>query len=208
MKIAILITGELRFKDKSHFESFKDTVKDYDVFISTYDRYKGLCEKLSDKYITHPSDVDCGIDLSQRGAVRTRGAVLQWFLLDNLIKTYKADLLKYDSILKIRTDLNLFGANISSHVKNLDDKTLYASTDLLFYSQANHFIKTFEPFFDKIKNYYWGKCADYIPLNYHHILHSDDNLAETQTLGVRSMRLVMPEVLISKRKPPERSRTL
>mgnify|MGYP003645587663 FL=1 len=200
MKLAILITGELRFKDRSHFESFKKKVRDHDVFISTYEKSKGLCEELSDKYIIHPADVDCGIDMSPRGCVRTVGAVLQWFHLDSLIKNYKDELLEYDYILKVRTDVDFFDADFAPHFNNLDDKTLYASTDLVFYSRTKHFIQTFGCFFDKIKNYYWGKCADYIPLNYHHILHSDDNLADTQTRGVRVFRLVMPEVLIAKRK--------
>jgi len=39
-KIAILITGQLRFKSKLSFDSFLNKIKNYDIFISTYDIYK------------------------------------------------------------------------------------------------------------------------------------------------------------------------
>lgn len=48
MKIAILITGELRIPD---FQNLYNSIKNYDIYISTYTEYYNIAKKLTDNFI-------------------------------------------------------------------------------------------------------------------------------------------------------------
>ena len=199
MTKAIIVTGELRFQDRAHFEHFKSFFADYDIFISTYTGYEKLCTELTSTSLRHSRDVEKKVCPNNR-AVYSLGVVLQWFHLDQILKTYESQLLKYDVVVKTRPDLALTDLSKKSweeSLKKVDKDTMYMRSDFSFYARSDHFIKTLKGFYHKIKTYYWGKITQYIPLNYDNILNSGDDCTRE---NVRFKWLVLPEVLIHSRK--------
>ena len=202
MKQALLITGELRFKSKDHFEQFYTLIKRYDVFISTYEEYSNICSKITDNYILHPRSITHQLPF-KRSDVHAVGAMLQYFHLDSVVSRYKNELLKYKYILKLRPDL-IFNSEILIHDKQVEPDTLYAASDLMFYATSHYFIQVFENYFDKIKTEYWDMVERYIPLNYDNILKSEIKNADVNTQaynGVRFNWLVLPSNIIEALRP-------
>ena len=212
MKTAIIITGELRFKGRVHFNRFCRLIKGYDVFLCTYPDYEPLAQKITKKYILLPRSAG-GI----RGKMQTN--IFQWLHLDNLLKEYLPELEQYDNILKLRTDIaftrgwvneahklrNSFtvkGNSVITHyLQSLEKNTLYATSDILFYASSSHFIKTFKDFYSDIYGKYWRKCINYYPLNFDSILKSECGNFHLGALvgdikGVRFNWLVLPSFII------------
>ena len=77
--------------------------------------------------------------------------MLQWLCMDEVIKTFKKELLTYDVICKLRFDTIIHGWDdyhefIAS--KNIHDDVMYNKSDLLFYSRSGVFVRAFEDFYD------------------------------------------------------------
>ena len=196
---ALILTGELRFKDRAHFEHFKSFFAGYDIFISTYEDYDKLCAELTNTYLLHPRDVE---GESDPGGIHAKGTVLQWFHLDKILKTYESQLLKYDVLVKVRSDLLLTEKSWEDPLHDVDKETMYMKTDYLFYARSAHFIKTLKDFYPKIKTHYWKKTFNYIPLNYDNILNSGDDCTPE---NVRFPWLFLPAILIQSQKNNERN---
>ena len=160
--LAILIIGKLRFSDTNHLNDFMNIINGFDIFISTYERYKKVGLKLKPKYL---NIVDDNIKVKADN-------IYQWYHLDQIINNKKTDLIKYKYIIKIRTDINITKIPLDIF-KSIEDNTMYYSTDLLFYSKSIYFIKVFENFYNLINNYYWGQDDVYLPINYDNILISN-----------------------------------
>ena len=151
MKIALIIIGELREIDKT-IELNREIFKNFDLFIGgyKYDRkyYKTLdCNKTlclsSMNYIKKNVPKKVGVKKYKR-------SMLQWHHLDFVIKKQEEELLKYDAILKIRTD-TVFNTTFS-FIKNkinslIKENNFFYYSDRIFFSKPDVFIKVF-------KNYY------------------------------------------------------
>ena len=201
MTQAIIVIGELRFRDRSHFERFKGFFADYDIFISTYTDYEKLCTELTSTYLLHSRDVEKHVCPNMRG-VASKGALLEWFHLDQILKTYEAQLLKYDVLVKVRSDLALTENSWEDSLSKVDKGTMYMKTNFLFYARSDHFIKALKDSYPKIKTHYWGNTYNYTPLNYDNILNSGDDCTPA---NVRFPWLFLPEVLLHLPKEGEES---
>ena len=160
MKKALLIPGQMRFVDKTHFFNFMNIIHDYDVYICTYKNYESIATKISKNVIFIEDFVDGNLFCKRRN-------LFQWIHLDILIKKYKTVLMNYDVLYKIRTDITLAKEIFESPV---EENTIYLKSDLLFYGKTTHFIHVFEDFYENIKTLYWNNSNKYIPLNYHNII--------------------------------------
>lgn len=200
-KTAIVLIGEMRFKSPHHFDSFLKAFEGYDIFVSTYEEYEGMCCQISNKCRLHPRDSS----LAPAGSPHL-GA---WFNLNSIVEDYADELLKYDNILKVRTDLMYPSNDFVGDIKNLQAQTLYANSDILFYSRSDYFVQIFKGLFSKITTDYWDKVKKYIPLNYDNILQSaiaNERVnypasSPTAPKGVRFNWLVLPQQIIDAQKP-------
>lgn len=162
MKIAVLINGELRFKNNDDLNKFKYIFREFDIFISTYKKFKKEAELLSDK-ILYVND-----------NLKLRRHEYQWYHLNNILKNFKNELLEYYCIVRMRTDILMEKLSLSyENFSNLEENTLYTKTDWIFYGLSKHFYYCFENFYKEIYNNYNVKNDVYIPINYNNILKSD-----------------------------------
>ena len=190
MKLAIILPGELRFESKEHFDDFYEKIKDFDVYISTYKRYESLCRMITPNY-TFVDDKNREDEiLGFAKSMGRRTGMWQYFHLSNVLRQYKNELLQYDCILKLRTDIIFSKPNLGK----VDDYTIYLSTDFVFYGKSAHFINVFENLFFDIKNYYFDKVGSYLPINYDNILNSDITCT-TQVMGLRYNWLILPKII-------------
>jgi hypothetical protein len=191
MKLAIILTGELRFESKEHFDDFYEKIKDFDVYISTYKRYESICRMITPHYtfVDDKNREDEILGFAKSMGSRRLG-LWQWFNLSNILKQYKNELLQYDCILKLRTDIIFSKPNLGK----VDDYTIYLSTDLVFYGKSAHFINVFDNYFFYMKNFYFDKVGSYLPINYDNILNSDITCT-TQVMGLRYNWLILPKII-------------
>jgi hypothetical protein len=186
-KIAIIITGELRFESKKHFINFINKLKIYDIYISSYLKYKPFCLKITKLencvFIDTNSDIDIG---------GIKDSIWQWLHLSHCIKTFHQKLLTYDYIIKLRTDIeiHLHKFTLDHYIQNIKNNTIYANTDIIFYAKAKYFIEVYENFFELIKTIYWNKINIYIPINYKNLLSSNISL-------IKFKWFILPKIIYS-----------
>ena len=187
-KVAVILTGQIRLnseKQKERWEEIKKELKDYDVYISTYDNYKSKAKELSKniftledqsvnsaEYLNLPKSNIHGDVNEQRGCKH----LWQHILLRGLVEKYHQKLSGYKYIVKIRNDQRFNIASIQERIKN-DPSFIYSSSDLLFGCSSQLFLDMFfhNNFIDYIKKT-WNRDEDYISINY-------SNLLKTLTSG-------------------------
>ena len=176
--VAILLSGELRFRDEVHFNKIKNLLSKYDVYISTYYRYENICKQLTNNYIFTDSKLP-------------QGNMYQWLHLDNIIKKWKSVLLNYDFIVKIRTDIEYNDFSIDD--LDISQNTIYPQTDQIFYGTSTDFINCYENMFDNVIGLYHKKSQHhYIDVNYENILKSDSES------DVKAGWLTLPKIIYGK----------
>jgi hypothetical protein len=161
--IAILIIGELRFKSRKMFNNFLLKIQPYTIYISTYSRYSLLANKITNNVLF--------LDKSDTYNPSYQRNMYQWLHLQNLLRNYKGDLIKYDTLYKIRTDI-VFDSNLFN--QEINDNIIYSFTDIVFFGKSNYFITIFENFFDDILLKYCGPYDKYFTINYTNLLNSDN----------------------------------
>lgn len=169
MKRVLLLTGQLRFNNVERFNNFTETIKGYDVFISTTREFEEFALKITSREnIIFLDDY-----MDKRYEVTRHNHIYQWMNLDLIIHEFKYKLLQYDVIYRIRTDIKF---NIIKLIKiPIEKETMYSYRDMLFFAEAKHFIKTFENFYNDIFTVYMGNTNKYIPLNYSNIMRLENN---------------------------------
>lgn len=176
MKVAFLLVGQLRFKDRSHFDSFNDFIKGGDLFINTYDSYSSIASniesdiidlKLNDPSFSLANPIDKKILNSFPGQFN------QWFLLTELTFSNINTLKDYDLVIKIRTDLSYNCDNFLNSVANFNSNCFYCFSDFFFYSNFDNFIFLFKDYWSKSVKPFIGKNDIYLPINYKNLLSSD-----------------------------------
>ena len=168
MKKVFILAGQLRFNNTDRLNNFIKMIKGYDVFISTTKEF----EKLALKITSSENIVFLDNYMDKRYKIPQFNSMYQWINLDLLIYNFKNKLLHYDAIYRIRTDINFNTIRLMKIV--IEKETMYSYRDIIFFSEAKHFIKTFENFYSDIYTIYIRNTNNYIPLNYSNIIRLED----------------------------------
>ncbi len=200
--IAVIITGDLSRNNKRFFRNnFYNKLKSYDLFISTYKQdlsYVDLINKKQIKYL----NLEDSYKLEEK-KLKMKKTILklkdilsridQWYHLDKIICDNYELLKNYDLIIKVRPDMFFENFNLLKKIK-LDEKSIYACTDILFYGKSQHFLEVFSSFYKKIPTIYAFAEGQYLPLNYKNLLESDFDY-----FGINNIfRLALPKLIIDK----------
>ena len=194
--LAIVIPGELRFKDKVHLETFVKYIEGYDTYISTRHEYKELASKLSTNYT-----------LTSNREQLYPGRMYQWYHLQNILQSYHYLLSKYTTVVKLRTDVNYNTSLMNVFSKHDKDDILYANSDRTFYTSGLMFIQIFTDIFNKFKKY-MNTGGTYYPINYDNLLKSEikhlPDVKYNDSVILRTEWLVYPSNIYTRRAPTNR----
>jgi hypothetical protein len=169
MKIAILILGELRIPD---FKNLYNSIKNYDIYISTYTEDYNIAKKLTDNVIT----TDRKDNLIFNKKTIPYPNIYQWWHLNKLLIDYKKELQNYDILLKTRSDCYFIKPLTDEDFLNIDMSFFYMNSDHSFYSSVNIFYNLFENYYDDILNKYLDKGDKYFDINYNNLIQSYKNI--------------------------------
>lgn len=195
-QLAIVIPGELRFRDKNHFETFLEYIEGIDTYISTRHEYKKLASELSANYILTPNKEQV-----------YPGRMYQWYHLQNILQSYHYLLSKYTTVVKLRTDVmyDISLANVFS--KHSKSNILYANSDRIFYTSGLMFIHTFADIFKKFKKY-MNTGDVYHPINYDNLLNTEieqlPDVGYNDSVILRTEWLVYPSNIYTRSAPTNR----
>jgi hypothetical protein len=187
-EVAIIMIGQIRLnseKQKERWEEIKKELKDYDVYISTYDNYKSKAKELSKNIFTlaDQSINSCEyLNLPKSNIINDVNVrkgfnhLWQHILLRGLVEKYHKKLSDYKYIIKIRNDQKFNVTSILDRMKN-NSSFIYSNSDYIFGCSSNIFLNMFfyNNFIDYIKKV-WNKDKDYITLNYNNLLKSKGGL--------------------------------
>lgn len=166
MKVAILITGELRVPD---FENFYNSVKNYDIYISTYSEYYNIAKKITNNIIiTNINDI----------YVKYTN-IYQWWHLNKLLVEYKEIFKTYDILFKTRSDCYFIEPLTNKHFMDIDLSCFYMNSDHSFYSSVKLFYKIYENYYNDILNIYIDNGNTYFDINYNNLVASYENIQTT-----------------------------
>jgi len=168
VKIAILITGEIRIKD---FNNLYNSINKFDIFISTYNDCYEKAKLLTDNIITISRDDKC---LNKKTIPYKN--IYQWWHLDKLLRNYKERLQYYDILFKTRTDCYFLEPVTENHFSNIDMNSFYMNSDHSFYGNTIIFYKIYENYYNEILTYYINEGGTkYFPINYINLVESYKN---------------------------------
>ena len=156
----IFLTGELRFKDVESFQSFKDIIAPYNIYISTYSKYSNIAKELTDDYLIL-SDTHKELD----------NKFYQWKHLDLLIKKFGSLIPEKDIILKLRMDCD-FSKKIFD--EDYSNEYFLMQSDLVFGARKNLFVNVLKDFYTKFTEDYFSKrsCTECFSLDYKNLILS------------------------------------
>lgn len=180
MSIALLIVGEMRFENEYSLNIFIDKFKKYDIYISTYLKYKNIASKISKNTIFLEN---------YNNEKQKKSNIYQWLHLDYIISNYKKKLLNYDKIFKIRTDI-IFENDIFDY--EISNNTIYLYRDFLFFGKSKYFIDVFKYYYNDIVNKYYGCMNAYHPLKY-------ENMLSIKYPSFNWKWLVLPKIIYNKK---------
>lgn len=168
MKIAILITGELRIPD---FQNLYNSIKNYDIYISTYTEYYNIAKKLTDNFII--TDREDKLIFNEKTIPYPN--IYQWWHLNKLLIYYKKEFQNYDILFKTRSDCYFIKSLTDKDFLNIDKSCFYMNSDHSFYSFVNIFYKLLENYYEDILNKYLNKGGQYFDINYNNLIESYKN---------------------------------
>jgi hypothetical protein len=150
-KIAIIITGDVRQCEAT--DILIEKFKEFDVFCGSYTKHANYIKRLGKTnksiLIDPEKNIRCpkGLTSSQM-----QQNMLQWLHMDNIIKTFKQDLLQYEVLLKFRFDCLIDKVDYCDIFHNVSPKSnvLYNHSDIVFYAGSETFIKAVEGLYDDI----------------------------------------------------------
>ena len=167
MKIAIIITGELRIPN---FNNFFNSIKNYDIYISTYNEYEYIANKISKNYIITNRKNKC---FNKKNIPYSN--IYQWWHLNKVLKKYKKKLMNYDIIFKTRSDTYFIEPLTDKHFSNIDKECFYINSDFSFYGSSIIFYNIYKNFYNDILNKYLNNGNKYFNINYNNLVLSYKN---------------------------------
>ncbi len=166
MKIAILIIGELRFNN--NFDNLYNSIKNFDIFISTYDDYKDNAYKLTNK---------SNIILFKRKDLKLKtSTIYQWYHLHNMLNKFKNKLKNYNILVKIRSECYFYEPIDYKHFIDFDPKFFYMNSDHSFYAERKIFYKLLSDFYNHINLKYICNNNKFFEINYDNLIDSYNNI--------------------------------
>lgn len=143
-RTALLITGELR---TPYFQNLYNAVKGFNVYISTYTEYYTIARKLSKNVLlVTRDDTSVNLKINQKNSHN----LYQWWHLNNLLKTYKNELVNYDVLVKLRSDMHYLKPISPYYFNNINLNYFYINTDWVFYGSRELFYKIYENYYEDI----------------------------------------------------------
>lgn len=143
-RVALLITGELRVP---YFQNLYNAIKGFPVYISTYTEYYTIAKKLSKNILlVDRDDTSVNLKINQNNS----HILYQWWHLNNLLKTYKNELVNYDVLVKLRSDMHYLNPISPYYFNNINLNYFYINTDWVFYGSTELFYKIYENYYEDI----------------------------------------------------------
>ena len=192
-RVAILITGQMRFSGLEHIQWFSQALKHFDLYISTEDVTTALHITTNDQIIT-PEDI-------LKTPIRKR----QWLHLHELLNSFKYS--EYEIICKLRTDFVFERPLVPRDFNHVRPGYVYARSDHGFYADTSTFLKVFGTFWNEIPKY---QAIKYFPLPYENMRKSESGaLSDTYSTrdiptdtGLVAGRFVFPTFVREDRSTP------
>lgn len=152
--IAIILTGDIR-KQSSAYSKMSEVFKEFDVFCGSYEKHSDYIKKIgkTNNYVLiNPEDIRFPHNIKKDDYQQN---MLQWLHMDNIIKKYNNNLIKYDVIFKFRFDTLIQNCEdyyqyLQNLCKNIVPDTIYCDSDRVFGGDASTFLKAFTNFYDVI----------------------------------------------------------
>ena len=172
-RTAVIINGELRFRDSAHFGQFEEDIYGSEIFIATYRRYFLLANML-----TSNSSRIMYLDEAAAADRYQFPPIFQWLTLDYLLKQFKQELATFDVVVRVRTDIDASLARITfAELWPSRTGVVHCQSDLIFYAAAQTFVEVFSSMYENIGiRYYEQWTSDgalFVPLDWEKLLESD-----------------------------------
>jgi hypothetical protein len=166
-RAALLITGELR---TPYFQNLYNATLGFPIYISTYTEYYTIAKKLSKNILlVDRDDTSVNLKINQNNS----HILYQWWHLNNLLKTYKNELVNYDVLVKLRSDMHYLKPISPYYFNNINLNYFYINTDWVFYGNTELFYKIYENYYEDILK------GNFKLTNYSNFLQSFYNVKNT-----------------------------
>ena len=151
---AILLTGELRFKNPSHVARFKAECRGAELFIVTYTEYEPLAQELLEYEAPQRLHL-----LSRSNLPRLYQPIFQWRHLDTALRLWGQRLSTAPIVLRHRTDISSKLAAPWAQLRipagaEEDGPAVFASTDRTFYAKGKTFVRIFSDMYNETMHTY------------------------------------------------------
>lgn len=177
-RTAILLIGQIRLSGSAQrlrWQTLKRQLKQYEVYVATYESYSALAKKVSNKlFILENPDIDgrnfLKLPPSQiaNDAHEPKNFQLLWqhYLLSSLVTKFSEELSQFENIIKIRNDA-LF--NLTKIEDSIDDNPhfIHMYSDNIFGCKSKMFMEMFRDnnLIDYIRKI-WNTDEMYQNINY------------------------------------------
>ena len=149
MKIAIILTGDVRECDVKH--DIKKIFEGFDIYCGSYITHK---QYISDLCGDNHCLIDPNTDIKPPVGVKLHNMqqnMLQWLHLDNVLKKFGSKLSEYDILLRYRFDYRV-NCDFMNRISTVPG-TLYHDGDKMFYASTETFMKLFCNYYDNLTKY-------------------------------------------------------
>mmetsp|Transcript_30990 Transcript_30990/g.62890 ORF Transcript_30990/g.62890 Transcript_30990/m.62890 type:complete len:577 (-) Transcript_30990:91-1821(-) len=151
-RVAVIITGLLRFQDEGHVNRTLVATTGSDVFVVTYSAFYSIALRLSNETVI-VTDEELSDERNQRG--EPQSGMWQWYLLSRALSFWRSRLLSpgaYHTIVRFRTDMQVpvsfsFQACVGRIHNASKVGMVYALSDSMFYAAPPVFYQVFSSMF-------------------------------------------------------------
>lgn len=171
-RVAVIVSGCLRFRNSAHFSKFQGRVAGSTVFIGTYQRYLNVAEML-----TRNSSRIVIVDKIVKDLPYNHVPLFQWASLDAVLKKFRHELLSFDFIVRTRTDLMQTDLRYAE-LPPPRPGVVRCSADFVFYASPLTFISAFDPMLNRTLSFFMNRFDDageamYVPLHWDNLVRSE-----------------------------------
>ena len=169
--VAVVLNGQLRFRDHQHFRGFKEDLDNVNVFIATYAKYNALALLLTERSrIVHIDEAIVAASVSHR-------PLLQWLSLELALRQFRHEILSCcDVVVRSRTDID--HRLDYARLVPAGPGAVHCQSDVLFFATSSTFFTVFESMYRTSSEQYMNRVDDsagplYVPLAWENLLQSD-----------------------------------